>query len=41
MEQRRERGDLIQVYKLMNGIDEVDIEELLLKDDTNRNIAKD
>ena len=29
LEQRRERGDLIQVYKLMNGMDEVDNEKLI------------
>ena len=33
LEQRRERGDLIQVYKLVNGMDEVDNNELILKEE--------
>ena len=33
LEQRRERGELIQVYKLMNGMNVVDNEELLLSDE--------
>ena len=37
LEQRRERGDLIQVYKLLSGLDEVDNEQMMLKEDsTNR-----
>ena len=37
LEQRRERGDLIQIYKLLSGLDEVDNEKLMLKEDnTNR-----
>ena len=34
LEQRRERGDLIQVYKLMKGIDEVDYENLIPKENS-------
>ena len=33
LEQRRERGDLIQVYKLINGIDQVDNENLILREE--------
>ena len=33
LEQRRERGDLIQVYKLVNGMDEVDNEKLILREE--------
>ena len=33
LEQRRDRGDLIQIYKVMNGMDVVDNEELLLRDE--------
>ena len=32
LEQRRERGDLIQVYKLLNGLDEVDNEQMMLRE---------
>ena len=33
LEQRRERGDLIQIYKLMNGMDQVDNENLILREE--------
>merc|ERR1711980_62486 len=33
LEQRRERGDLIQVYKLVRGIDDVDNEKLVLREE--------
>ena len=31
LEQKRKRRDLMQVYKQLNGIDEVNNEELLLR----------
>ena len=33
LEQRRERGDLIQVYKLMTGLDKVDNEKMFLREE--------
>lgn len=33
LEQRRERGDLIQTYKLVSGMDEVDNEKLVLREE--------
>ena len=33
LEQRRKRGDLKQVYKLMRGIEEVYIEKLVLREE--------
>ena len=33
LEKRRERGDLIQAYKLVRGIDEVDNEKLVLQEE--------
>ena len=35
LESRRERGDLIQVYKLLNEMDIVDNEELLLREEVD------
>ena len=32
LEQRRERGDLIQLYKLMRGMDKVDNEKMALRE---------
>ena len=33
LEQRRERGNLIQLYKLVRSIDEVDNEKLVLREE--------
>ena len=35
LEQRRERGDLLQIYKLMNGMDQVDNENLILRENND------
>ena len=34
LEQRRERGDLITVYRVMKGLEELDREDLLIWDTT-------
>ena len=36
LERRRERGDLIQIFKLMNGMDIVDNEDLLVREEIDR-----
>ena len=40
LEQRRERGDLIQVFKLLQGLDKVDNEQLMLKDETTNRFTR-
>ena len=36
LEQRRERGDMIPLFKLVNGNDKVDKDDLLLTERTHR-----